>query len=337
MHIVFASDNGFVRQLLVSSGSAAYAMRKSGRSVQVHVLDCGIGEDSWVWYARQMDRLSARHGLRVELRRHAIDMARFAHLPGWTNGSKATWARILIPELLESADVCVYSDCDILFVTDPADIEATVPGDILLAGHRNPFGECGPDARWHCRKGLPYEASSYVCAGLLTMNLSALRKADAVKRCFDFLSCHPDPVSPDQTVLNNVCRGKTAILPDGWGLFTHECHGFEGRIKAIHFSGGWPWARCRNVYDALCLDRTRQESDLWRAFETKVLGISPSVPENPSACRRTLAWGVQAVCRLANRLGVAIPGRASLQELVAAYDGHSQALARAKEVLLNDA
>lgn len=337
MHIVFASDNGFIRQLLVSSGSAAFATRQGGRPLCVHVLDCGMDEDSWAWYARQMERLAERHCLHIALRRHVIDMARFAHLPGWTNGSKATWARILIPELLESMDVCVYSDCDMLFVADPADMESAAPGDILLAGHRNPFGECGPDARWHRRKGLPYEASSYVCAGLLTMNLSTLRKADAVKRCFDFLSHHPDPVSSDQTVLNNVCRGKTAILPSGWGLFTHECHGFEGRIKAIHFSGGWPWARCKNVYDALCLACTQEEVGLWRDFESRVLGLPPSVSERPPFAYHLAAQAIRATCRLANRLGVAIPGRASLQELVSAYDGKSQALVCAREELLGDA
>lgn len=337
MHIVFASDSGFLRQLLVSSGSAVFALRKSGHPICVHVLDCGIGDDRWAWYASQIDELSARCGVRAELRRHVIDMAQFAHLPGWTNGSKASWARILIPDLLVTVDACVYSDCDMLFVADPAEMLETLTPDVLLAGHRNPFGEKGPDARWHRRTGLPYEASSYVCTGLLAMNLSALRKADAVKRCFDFLSCYPNPVSVDQTTLNNVCRGKTAILPDGWGLFTHECPGFKGRIKAIHFSGGWPWARCKNVYDALCLDRTRIESDLWWSFESRVLGLEPSVAESPSACRRTLAWGVLSACRLANRLGVAIPGRTCLQELVASYDGNSQALVRAKEELLKDA
>ena len=337
MHIVFTSDSGFLRQLLVSSGSAVFALRKSGRPICVHVLDCGLGDERWAWYASQMDELSARCGVRAELRRHAIDMAQFAHLPGWTNGSKASWARILIPDLLGTVDACVYSDCDMLFVADPAEMLKTLTPDVLFAGHRNPFGEKGPDARWHRRKGLPYEANAYVCSGLMAMNLAGMRESGTTRACFDFASRHPDIVSVDQTTLNNVCRGKTAALPDGWGLFTHECHGFKGRIKAIHFSGGWPWARCKNVYDALCLDRTRQETSLWRSFESRVLGLEPSVAERPSVCRRTLAWGVLSACRMANRLGVAIPGRACLQELVASYDGNSQALVRAKEELLNDA
>lgn len=330
LDLAFAADNGFVRQLLVASGSAVYAMRKGGRPVHVHVLDCGIGEERWTWYVQKMEDLSARCGVGAEIHRHAIDMTRFSRLPGWTNGSKATWARILLPDLLETVDVCVYSDCDMLFIADPSEMLEAAPSTAFLTGHRNPFGAKGPDAQWHRRKGLPYDADTYVCAGLLTMNLSALRESDAVKRCFDFLSIHPDLVSMDQTVLNNVCRGKTAILPDGWGLFTHECHVFDGRIKAIHFSGGWPWARCKNAYDALCLGRTKEESAIWRDFETRVLGIEPSVPESPSAGQKALAGVVLAVCRLANRLGVAIPGRACLQSLVAAYDGRSSAIDEAR-------
>ena len=281
MHLVFAADDGFVRQLLVASGSALYATRTGERTtpVFIHVLDCGIGDKTWAWYESRMTNLAERNRLSLSLQRHGIDMGRFDRLPWWTNGSKATWARILIPEILEQVDRCVYSDCDMLFLSDPKEmLHGLAKPGVLMAGHRNPFGMQGPDARWHRRQGLPYDAATYVCAGLVALDLRGGRAEGLVGKCFEFASCHPNLVSADQTVLNNVCRGRTALLPDGWGLFTHECHLFEGPLKAIHYSGGWPWTRCKNVYDALCLSCTREEVGLWHDFEMRILAYTPPAP-----------------------------------------------------------
>lgn len=336
MHIVFASDNGFVKQLLVASGSALYATRRGNRTtpISIHVLDCGISDETWIWYESKMAGLAERSRLILDLQRHLIDMNQFEDLPRWTNGSKASWARILIPEILRSVDRCIYSDCDMLFFADPEEMlrEPAKPG-ILMAGHLNPFGRYSPDARWHRRQGLPYD-DIYVCSGLVTLDLRGFRNERLVEKCFEFATNYPTLVSVDQTVLNNVCRGRTALLPDGWGLFTHECHLFDGQLKAIHYSGGWPWVRCKNVYDALCLSCTQVEVDLWRDFERYILGIDPSKqPQQKSLIRKVLARGVQGACRLANHMRLSIPGRECLLELVAAYDGQSRALGEARREL----
>ena len=49
-------------------------------------------------------------------------MKQFENFSGWTNGSKATWARLLIPNLLLDVDQCVYSDCDMLFIANPIEM-----------------------------------------------------------------------------------------------------------------------------------------------------------------------------------------------------------------------
>ena len=89
MHIVFASDRKFVRQLLVASGSAIHASRGRREPIVVHVFDCGIGEDAWSDYESRIGRLAEESSLDVALRRHAIDDAFLSNLPEW-NGSRAT-------------------------------------------------------------------------------------------------------------------------------------------------------------------------------------------------------------------------------------------------------
>ena len=302
----------------------------------VHVLDCGIEEATWNDYASRITRLAERVHVKTNLVRHVIDMNRFVNLLGWRNGSKATWARILIPELLPNVGECIYSDCDMLFITDPAEMLKSL-GDqnTLMTGHLNQFGNRHPDACWHRRRGVKFDAAQHLCAGLIAMNLNAFRTGNLGEKCFEFMADYPDASALDQTALNYVCFGRTAFLPDGWGLFPHECHAYEGRIKAIHYSQGWPWLKCQNYCHALFLRLTRDECALWRDFETRILGLPPSVSTNPTLKQRLLAMSALVGARFANVLGVKI-GRATLQECVAEYDCHSSALENVRQDLFGD-
>ncbi|MBR3922177.1 MAG: hypothetical protein IKJ45_03635, partial [Kiritimatiellae bacterium] len=246
--IAFSSDQAFVPNLLVASASAVYACRGGGDEVAVHVLDCGIGDAAWSEYIGKMQKLAQSCGVTTHVLRHAIDMQLFANVKAWTNGSRATWARLLLPRILLDVHCCVYSDCDVLFIENPAGIldELKASGRAIL-GHRNPFGNHSPDGAWFRGQKLPFDADSYFCAGLVGVNLDMMRKAGTDDACWEFLQKFPNPVSVDQTVLNYVCRDSKGILSDGWGLFTHECYVAASPIKAIHFSGGWPWAIARNV------------------------------------------------------------------------------------------
>ena len=320
MHLVFAADNGFARQLLVSSASAVYAMRGGCETPVVHVLDCGLLGTTWADYEATIRRLAEKVGLHVEVVRHFIDMRRFVDFACWTNGSRAIWARLLIPELLADVDQCLYSDCDVFFIGNPSETLASLDAGAILAGHRNPFGDLSPDARYFRAKNLPFSAETYLCSGFLAMNVKAFREEDLVARCFDFARQHLDAVALDQNVLNAVAYGRTAILPDGWGLFTHECYAFEGPIKAIHFSGGWPWVRPKNGFDAMCVSLSREACAIWHDFESRVLGLPPSAAAKPTRFQSLYGKILLWVSRLMNHLSLPIPRHRTLQELVAAYD-----------------
>lgn len=335
MDLVFLSDNGYARQLLVASGSAVYAMRDEDERPVVHVLDCGILDETWAEYTAAIRRLSEKIGLSAEVVRHHVDMSQFSNFAAWGNGSRATWARLLIPELLEGVDQCLYSDCDVLFVENPRETLSALDGRAILAGHFNPFGDRSPDARYLRAKGLPFSSEAYLCTAFVAMDVKAFREERLQAACFDFARRYPDSVALDQIVLNEVCYGRTALLPEGWGLFTHECSAFEGRIKSIHFSGGWPWTRCKNAYDAMCIRLSREACAIWHDFESGVLGLSPSVASRPSLRQGVCGAAALAVSRLMNFLALPIPGHRTLQELVADHDVRSSALANARASLLN--
>ena len=332
--IVFASDALFVEQLRTASFSAIYACRRGGPGLDVHILDCGIDDATWNRYAVDLSAFASRVGVEVLLARHTVDMELFANCPSWTNGSKATWSRLLLAEILPEVKSCIYSDCDMLFVENPAAmLERLEASAAWMVGHRNPYGDIGPDAAWFRAHDLPYASENYVCAGLIALNLEAFRREGFVKKAFDFIARYPDPVSVDQTVLNWFCHGKTAVLDAGWGIFPHEAFAFDGELKALHYSGGFAWARVKNAYDWVGARCARRETELLNGFRTRILKTTPFVPPRAPLRHRLAGWSVLQLTRVLNALHLPLPGHPCFSEMVAQFDGKGGALARAAERL----
>lgn len=333
--VVFASDAGYVDQLKISSFSSVYAHRRHGQVLRVHVLDCGIGDRAWLDYSRSLMSFAMRNEVRIEIKRHQIDMTRFSEFPSWTNGSRANWARILLPQLLADVDYCVYSDCDILFLDSPVGIvqELLDSKGALLVGHKNPYGTKGPDGQWFHNAGLPYVEDEYVCSGLIGMNLVGLRNENFIAAVSGFLAKHPNPVSVDQTVLNWFCHGRISLLSSGWGMFNHECHAMRTPVKAIHYSGGWPWCRVKNPYDWIGVYCSKDDIALWNDFRTQIVGL-PKFQRAPILTRHKVC-GLMALwtCRLLNAFGASFPGHPCFSEMIAMYCAKGTALVDARRRL----
>lgn len=334
--ICFASDANFIEQLRTASFSAVYACRDGGPGLDVHILDCGINDEVWTRYERELMEFAGRFRVSVSLVRHAIDLGAFSAYPTWTNGSRAIWARLLLPDILPDEDVCVYSDCDMLFVENPAAIvEPMVQSDVLMTGHHNPFSANGPDAIWFARNKLAYEADRYLCSGLIGLNLEELRKASFVSAVFDFLKRYPKPVSVDQTILNWFCHGRTEVLDDGWGLFLHEVMSYEGQPKAIHYSGGYPWSQVKNAYDWVSRHCSRRATELINDFRVRIMGSEPFGRASAPRKDVVLGWGILTVTRILNFLRLPLPGHPCFSELVRAFDGSGVAIERARSRLMD--
>lgn len=335
--IVFASDNGFTEQLFVSSASAVYASRSGYGELVIHILDCGISDDNWADYERRISFVAKRVKVHVQVVRHKIDMRCFDGLCGWTNGSKATWARVLLPRILESVESCIYSDCDVFFVADPADmLEELRKSGKAIVGHKNPFGDRSLDARWFSENNLPYSADEYFCAGLVAMNLDLMRSLDVVNGCWEFLRKYPNPATVDQSVLNYLCMSSKGIFSEGWGLFVHECYRDDVTIKAIHFSGGWPWKKAQNAFDALCIRLSYRANAIWHTFQIACLGQRES--QKPEVCfkLRLKAFVLLFLCRLMLRLGLRPARLSCLLDLVQAYEGPFSQIEKIRESFLRN-
>ena len=332
--IAFASDAQFMEQLRTASFSAVYACRNSPEGLDIHILDCGIDDGTWARYENDIHRFAETHAARMQLARHVIDNGVLAQFPSWTNGSRAAWARIFLPDILANEKSCVYSDCDMLFIANPsAVLSALHDSGSLMVGHRNPYGAIGPDGVWFKRMGLPYDSATYLCSGLIGIDLDAFRSRNFIQEALAFLKKYPSPVSVDQTVLNWFCHGETAVLDEGWGVFPHECFAYDGDIKALHYSGGYAWSRVKNAYDWVGGHCATRETDLLNAFRVRIMNTDPFVRPKSAFSHQVTGWASLQVARLLNALGVSMPGHACFSEMVAMFDGKGRALEKAEKTL----
>ena len=270
-HFAFASDEKFILQLQVSVLSLLKSSVGIADTQYIHVLDCGISEISWDRVQNKLNSFAESHSVKCKVTRHLIDMTLFEKFRKW-NTSKATYARLLLPEILEGVRYCVYSDCDLLFFENPWRlVDQLKMANVAVLGHRNPVGRDGStvDEKWFLDHQVPYNKASYFCAGLIAMDLDKFRKPGVQDSMFKFLGEHADVVSADQSALNWCFRNDSALASDGWGVFPAECFGDKYDIFAIHYSGGGPWKVVSSWYEFVMYERV---NDIWLSFAEKTVG-----------------------------------------------------------------
>lgn len=116
LHVVFASDENFVLQLEVAAKSLIKSC--AGSEVVVDILDCEITNQTWEDLSSRLSAYAKMCGTELGVCRHLVQLDDFAAFRTW-NASRATYARLLIPSFLADVRYCVYSDCDVLFLSNP--------------------------------------------------------------------------------------------------------------------------------------------------------------------------------------------------------------------------
>ena len=129
---------------------------------------------------------------------HVIADDRVAGLPVEGFTGKATWYRVLLPELLPDADRVLFLDSDLLVLAPLGELWATDLGDDWVAAAENVFQ---PDHRHHLgRLGL----RRYFNAGVLLMNLAAMRRDGRTEALLEYGRTAPELRLRDQDALNMV-------------------------------------------------------------------------------------------------------------------------------------
>ena len=164
---------------------------------------------------------------------HFVDVGdAYSDVPEMQRVTKATYYRLLIPDLFPQYDKVIYSDIDIVFQQDLADLFRTsFPNDELIAA----ILDQAINREYYFQSDLPEKIGKsvrdYFNAGFLLMNLKQLRAENKVEE-FRSLSRKKFPQN-DQDVLNIVCNGRVQWLSSMYNFQTnHYANYMWGRSES---------------------------------------------------------------------------------------------------------
>ena len=181
---------------------------------------------------------------------------------------QCTYYRIILPTLLPNIDKIIYSDVDVINNGDLTEMyNLEIPDNIYFLGPH--------DYLWSFQDFLNFgiENDKYINAGIMLMNLKAMRFNNISEKLLDFISKYINDrvfVFKDQTAINIVCINNIGILPIkfavfNFGLFERVItYNNEMDIKyryniqelkqafehpyMIHYAGDKPWEIWKQVW-----------------------------------------------------------------------------------------
>jgi lipopolysaccharide biosynthesis glycosyltransferase len=164
--------------------------------------------------------------------------------------SQATYLRLLLPSLILEEKV-LYLDCDTLILEDVSTLYKINLGNNLIGGV---YDERGNKTSLLKRT----KGDIYINAGVLIMNLAALREINFLDNCMSLYRTQEQNILwQDQCIINKILDGNKESLPEKWNLqlFAPEVllqewiTIFKKSPSIIHFIGPVkPWMEWCNPF-----------------------------------------------------------------------------------------
>ena len=150
----------------------------------------------------------------IELRSYAIADEQLDGVPTAGFTGKGSWYRVFLPQLVPDADWLLYVDVDLLVVDALSPLRDVDLDGSYLAAVTNVFEPWYLDRPAALGLNGP---SSYFNAGVLLMNLAAMRRDGSTQALLTYARAHADElVWRDQDALNVVLGAGRISLPPRW-------------------------------------------------------------------------------------------------------------------------
>ena len=218
--------------------------------VQIHYMHGGLPRRDEQRLREMVTRCGGRIGFL-----HVPDEA-IAGLPTKGFTRKATWFRVFLPDLRPDVDRLLYLDADLIVVDSLEPLWAIEMDDYLVGAVTNVF-EAHHYRGERVGPGLPRHLD-YFNAGVLLMNLDAMRRADCTRALVDYGRANADQLKfRDQDVLNAVLGDRRLALRPRWNCmnslsfpWAEPIYGADAVVEALrrpairHFEGpgaNKPW------------------------------------------------------------------------------------------------
>ena len=156
--------------------------------------------------------------------------------------TNTTYFRLFIPELYPEYDKVVYIDSDTVTLADIADLYNTDMGDNLIAGIPDGAVQAIPVFQEYVEKVVGViDYNNYFNAGIIVMNLKALREYKFQEKFLYMLGKIKFEVAQDQDYMNRLCKGRVKLLGFEWNRMP-AMGKREGTINLVHYNLGCkPW------------------------------------------------------------------------------------------------
>lgn len=208
MQIALASDTNYFHGLAVALSSVL--MHTTGlERAAFHVLDGGLKTAQ----RRHLERMVRHRGESLTVTFHPLELERFrgVHL---LQGSAVTYARLLLPELLEGVNEVLYLDADVYYGADLRILwECDLAGAAVAAARDSVVQVLGRDGPW-LTPGSPDAERPYFNAGVIKIDLDYWRRHDVGGIALAIAQAEPEKCRYwDQTILNHLLKDSVTWVP----------------------------------------------------------------------------------------------------------------------------
>ena len=184
-----------------------------------------------------------------QLMYHPIEEKNLAHIPT-SSFTIHTWYRIFLDKLLpDHVDKVLYLDADTLIASSIDELFQIPLENVAIGAAKDQQNFITATKQ---RIGLPQQ-QTYICAGVLLMNLSYWREHNIAQQILDWAIANAHRLKcPDQDAINVVLKDKILVLPAKWGIIaknflydafyqTEEAAEAYHHPCIIHYAGCAPW------------------------------------------------------------------------------------------------
>lgn len=230
INIALSTDNTYAEQTAVVLCSIFENNKNS--KINSYIIDGGISEKN----KQEIKNLTRKYRQSVNFIK--IDLNKFSFLPEIGHLSRATWYRILIPEIFENLDKILYLDSDTIVDAEIAELYNINISEKIIAAAKD------------AQTIESFENKDFN-AGVLLINIKNWKENNITNKAIDFISKNKDDFENkkypnlDQDVLNKVIeKNLVQEIPIRYNFVTANLSSITKPklISIFHFAGNLkPW------------------------------------------------------------------------------------------------
>lgn len=240
MHIAFCCDDNYI----VPASVMLESLFNSNREVHIvaHTFLDDLNKNSTEKLRKIIEKFDGELVLH-KLPEQATEIIKNAPL-AWEYLSVTTYYRLMLPYVVgESVNKVLYLDCDVMVRKNMYKYYIEQEKDVIISGAKDIEAE---------QHGFRLKLSQYINAGVLIMNLDAIRERFSIKQMLDemnrlmsefYLKCG------DQDIINILFQDRIKVLPDSFN-YQHVIHKLYilknskelTEVECVHFiTNDKPW------------------------------------------------------------------------------------------------